>query len=104
MSNWIANTAPSSGTLQFPSVTLNTVQIVVCQNGDRGGFQIIEVTVNGLTEYLSQIFDYSTGTPIAKGFVASQANQDLLGGLFSSGCFANADPLAEGTVFRQLDY
>lgn len=91
--------------LSFPIVTVSTMQIFKTATGQRAGFQIINLSqADGSVFQISQIFDVTSGTPVLVGTVAVVTGLDLTGGMFSSGCWADGDPLQTGTKFYRVDY
>lgn len=100
-----ASDAVISYMLMFPSVVVGSAQLFRCKNGERAGFQILALEQSdGSTFYVSAISDYSTGQPVLKGTISVVPGMDLTGGYFSSGCFADGDPLASGASFYRVDY
>ncbi len=101
MANFTRNTlAVVKNILAFPSVGESTVQMFDCLDGERAGFKI--VSLGGF--YVSQVYDYTTGAGVLLGTVSVLPETDLCGGMFSSGCFCSADPLAADAVFYRVDY
>lgn len=72
-----------------------------CVGGERGGFRIITLE-NGFR--ISQVFAYPLGKAVLQGSVSVLPNTDLSGGMFSSGCFCDRDPLDAEAVFYRVDY
>lgn len=87
--------------LTFPTVAENTIQMFDCVNGERGGFRVITLE-DGFT--VSQIFAFPEGKAVLQGTVSVLPNIDLAGGLFTSGCFCDSDPLDPEAIFYRVDY
>lgn len=101
MANFVINTeATVAFLLRFPAVSEGTMQLFDCVNGERAGFRIL--SLNGF--YVSQVYDYSTGDGVLLGTVSVLPETDLCGGMFSSGCFCDADPLSSEANFYRVDY
>lgn len=92
--------------LEFGEIDTNTMQQFKCISGETAGFQIQQLLTgpDGEPLYISQIYDCSSGSPVLKGATSVLPGMDLTKGLFSSGCFPDADPLILGTVFYKVDY
>ncbi len=93
-----------SSTLEFTEISESSMQQFTCKGGEIAGFQIRNLYVMGSNFQVSQIYDCTTGKPVLQGTVSVVPGIDLTGGYFSSGCFADGDPTAEGTKFYQVDY
>jgi hypothetical protein len=93
-----------SATLEFTDVSNTTLQQFFCSGGELAGFRILTITALAEPYYISQIYDCSTGVPIQVGNVTVIPGIDLTGGYFSSGCFADSDPLVQGCKFYKVDY
>ncbi len=107
MSNFLAPTEiVITDTLEFGEITQDTINQFDCINGEVAGFQILQVgnNLDGTPYYLSQIYDCSTGTPILQGSTSILPGMDLCGGLFSSGCFPDRDPLDSECIFYTANY
>jgi hypothetical protein len=92
------------GLLEFSQPGEGSLQQFFCQDGELAGFRIITITDLGEPFQISQIFDSSSGDAIQIGNVSVVPGIDLTGGFFSSGCFADGDPLETGTRFLKVDY
>lgn len=97
-------TAIIASDLLFVPVAQNTLNQFQCKGGEIVGFQIRLLPVPGGTFAVSQVYDCSSGAPVLEGTVSVVPGLDLTGGLFSSGCFADGDPMAETTKFYRIDY
>ncbi len=92
------------GTLEFARLGNGTLGQFFCKDGELAGFRIITIDILGTPFQISQVFDSSSGEAIQVGNVSVIPGIDLTGGYFSSGCFCNGDPLAQGTRFFKVDY
>lgn len=93
-----------SAHLEFIAIGDNTIQQFACKNGEIAGFRIIKLPTSSGDFEVSQIYDYSSGSPVQVGNVSAVAGLDLTGGYFSSGCFCDSDPLSAGANFYKVDY
>lgn len=95
-----------STALEFGQITLGSLQVFTCKNGEVAAWKIIQLGngPDGNPLYISQIYDNSSGAPVLKGSGWALPKMDLTKGLFSSGCFPTGDPLASGAVFYKEDY
>lgn len=99
------NSAIVRNILAFPAVLVSTAQVFLCKNLERAGFQIVALPQSdGTTLYVSAVYDYTNGAPVLLGTVSVVPGTDLCGGMFSSGCWCDRDPLAEGAAFYLVDY
>lgn len=88
--------------LSFPSIAESSIQMFDCVSGDRGGFRILSLGDDAFK--VSQVFSYATGRAVLVGTVSVLPNVDLAGGMFSSGCFCDRDPLEANAIFYRVDY
>lgn len=105
MSNFASiENAIIAANLNFAPIAENTLNQVICKNGEIAGFQIRLLPVLGENFQISQIYDCSSGIPVLQGTISVVPGLDLMGGLFSSGCFPDGDPMDQSTKFYQVDY
>lgn len=91
--------------LRFPAVSNSTLQMYACKSGERAGFQILDLPqTDGTTFRVSQIYDCTKGAPLLLGSISVVPGLDLAGGMFSSGCFCDGDPLDAASQFFLVDY
>jgi len=105
MANFInSSDAVVSAHLGFSEISEDSLQQFQCKGGEIAGFRIRHLKSGSFDFYISQIYDCSSGENILQGSVSVVPGRDLTGGLFSSGCFPDANPLIEGTIFYKVDY
>lgn len=90
--------------LEFPAISDASIQQVQCAAGEIGGFRIRTLpTITGDFQ-ISEVYNCSSGPPILSGTVSVIPGIDLMGGLFSSACVCDGNPLASGTGFYKVNY
>lgn len=92
--------------LQFPSLKSNIINQFDCANGERAGFQLITFTdfEDGKQLIISKIYDCTKGINLYLTSINVMPETDLVGGLFSSGVFADGEIFSEFTKFRKVNY
>lgn len=86
--------------LEFGKIVLGQINIFRCKSGELAAWKLLYVD-DVLT---SEIYDASSGEYVLKGAVSVLDLCDLTGGLFSSGCFPDRNPLDESCRFYLVDY
>ena len=92
--------------LQFSSLASNVINQVECSDGKRAGFQLETFTdyEDGKTLIISKVFDCALGDTVYLTSLSVLPECDLLGGLFSSGVFADGEIFSEFTKFKKVNY
>lgn len=93
--------------LSFGVVTDASIQQFKCKSGEIAGFQVqaLGLGPDGNTLYISQIYNYSSGTQVLLGSASVLPGIDLTGGYFSSGVFpSTVYPFTDSTTFYKVDY
>lgn len=90
--------------LEFPAISDASIQQVQCVAGEIGGFRVRVLSVLGNDFQISEVYNCSTGSPVLIGTVSVIPGIDLMGGMFSSACMCDGDPLVAGTKFYKVNY
>lgn len=91
--------------LSFPTISNNTLQLFTCKNNELAGFVIRDlIQTDGSVVRVSQVYSMLNGTPVLIGTVSALPGMDLTGGMFSSGCWSDSDPLDPEATFYRADY
>ena len=92
--------------IQFSSLASNVINQVECSDGKRAGFQLETFTdyEDGKQLIVSKIYDCTNGDTLYLTSLIVLPEWDLLGGLFSSGVFADGEIFSEFTKFRKVNY
>lgn len=93
-------------TLQFTSLEANLINQFQCVNGERAGFRLQKYTdfETGKELVISYIYDCTNGEVTYLTSINVQPETDLVGGLFSSGCFPDGEIFSSFTKFRKANY
>ena len=92
--------------LQFSSLASNVINQVECSDGKRAGFQLETFTdyEDGKTLIISKVYDCTLGDTVYLTSLSVLPECDLLGGLFTSGVFADGEIFNEFTKFKKVNY
>lgn len=92
--------------LQFASLNSNIINQFECMNGERAGFRLEKFTdpVDGKELIISHIYDCSEGEINFLSSINVLPEFDLVGGLFSSGVFADGEIFDSFTKFWKANY
>ena len=92
--------------LQFSSLAANVINQVECSDGKRAGFQLETFTdyEDGKTLIVSKVYDCTLGDTVYLTSLSVLPECDLLGGLCSSGVFADGEIFNEFTKFKKVNY
>lgn len=93
-------------TIKFTNLSNFAINQFICQNGERAGFRL-EVFKDYESDkdlIISHIYDCTNGDPVYITSINVMQDFDLVGGLFSSGVFADGNIFSEFTNFRKINY
>ena len=89
----------------FGEVSLNSINIFETSSGENVGFKIVDLgkDENNKNYYVSEIYKIDDIDTVV-GSVSVSPGIDLTGGLFSTGCASDRDPLDKDAKFYLFDY
>lgn len=93
-----------SSVFEFGDILPGGINRISCKDGSVAGFALIPLAVFGSTFNAVEIYDVSSGAPVAKGIITSVVGLDLLGGLFATGILPDRDFTDPACIFYRVDY